>query len=118
MRMETNTGPLGGAAASRKARRRIVPSSSGDRTSWVHLLTAPARPTRSPESNGSSTRCRSSCCPAVTTSGVPLARALVRPPIALPRPAAVCRFTNAGRPVACAYPSAMPTAVASWSAST
>ena len=41
---DTNTGPLGGAAASRKARRRTVPSSSGDRTSWVHLLTAPRQP--------------------------------------------------------------------------
>ena len=100
IRMLTNTGPGGGAVASWKARRRIVPSSSRLRTSCAHFDTGAASPTRSPARSGSATRWRSSCCPAVTTSGVRLAWALVRFPMALPRPAEVWRLRNAGRPVA------------------
>ena len=53
------------------------------------------------------------CWPAVTISGVLLAAALTSAPTALPTPGAVCRFTSAGRPVAWAYPSAIPTTTAS-----
>jgi hypothetical protein len=42
------------------------------------------------------------CWPAVTTSGVCELAALVSAPMALPVPEAECRFTSAGRPVACA----------------
>ena len=58
------------------------------------------------------------CWPAVTSSGARLARALKIAPIALPRPGAVWRFTCATRPLACAYPSAMPTATISCKPST
>jgi len=58
------------------------------------------------------------CCPAVTTSGDLLAWALKIAPIAWPTPGAVCRFTSAGRPLACAKPSAMPTTADSCSPST
>ncbi|CAM5626271.1 hypothetical protein SFUMM280S_04434 [Streptomyces fumanus] len=55
------------------------------------------------------------CCPATTTSGVREATALVSAPIALPEPEAACRLTSTGRPVAWAYPSAMPTTAPSCS---
>ena len=99
---DTNTGPTGGEAASWNARRITVPSSSRVRTSCTHFDTGRASPTRSPDRSGSLTMWRQSCWPAVTTSGEPFATALVRLPIALPKPAEVCRFRNAGRPVACA----------------
>ena len=99
---DTNTGPTGGEAASWNARRITVPSSSRVRTSCTHFDTGRASPTRSPDRSGSLTMWRQSCWPAVTTSGEPFATAFVRLPIALPKPADVCRFRNAGRPVACA----------------
>jgi hypothetical protein len=67
---------------------------------------------------GSRIRCRRSCCPAVTTSGVLLCHAVTIAPIAFPSPGPVCRFTNAACPVPWAYPSAIPNAEASWSART
>jgi hypothetical protein len=42
----------------------------------------------------------------------------VRFPMALPVPAAACRLTSAGLPVACAKPSAIPIAAPSCSART
>src|SRR5215203_3509833 len=62
--------------------------------------------------------CRRSCCPAVTTSGVLLCQADTSAPIAFPRPGPVCRLTRAARSVPWAYPSAIPKALASCSAST
>ena len=58
------------------------------------------------------------CWPAVTSSGVLFACALKIPPIPLPTPGAVCRLTWPTVPLACAKPSAIPTATASCSAST
>ena len=58
------------------------------------------------------------CCPDVTTSGALFAYAVKIAPTALPTPGVVCRLTSAGRPVACAYPSAMPTTTASCRPST
>ncbi len=55
---DTNTGPTGGDAASWKARRMTVPSSSRVRTSCTHFDTGRASPTRSPESSGSLTMWR------------------------------------------------------------
>src|SRR5215207_6367426 len=55
------------------------------------------------------------CCPAVTTTGEWLACALKMPPMPLPTPGAVWRLTHVGRPLACANPSAMPTATISCS---
>ncbi len=99
MGIDTNTGPAGAVVASWNARRMIVPSSSSVATSWVHFETDAARPVRSPARRGSWWRWRRSCCPAVTTSGVPFACAFVRFPMALPSPAEVWRFSTAGRPV-------------------
>src|SRR5215210_1866017 len=67
---------------------------------------------------GSSTRCRRSCWPAVTTSGVLLCHAVTIAPIALPNPGPVCRFTRAACPVPWAYPSAIPKTLASCSPKT
>jgi hypothetical protein len=100
MGIETNTGPLGGWAASWKARRISGPRSPTWCTSAAHFVSPRASPTRSPERNGSARRCPRCCCPAVTTIGVPVAATLTRTPIALPRPGAVWRLTNEGRPVA------------------
>ena len=58
-------------------------------------------------------KCRRSCCPAVTTIGTRAIFAFMIAPIPCPRPPEVCRLTKAGFPEACAYPSAMETAVAS-----
>src|SRR3954451_13389956 len=55
---------------------------------------------------------------AVTSSGDLFAWALKIAPIALPTPGAVCRFTCPTRPLACAKPSAIPTATASCRPST
>ena len=97
----TNTGPGGGLAASWKARRITMPSSS-----IVADLVGPLRTVRQADQvtrqEGVGARCRWSCWPAVTTIGDRLARALVRFPMALPRPGAVCTLTKAGRRVACA----------------
>ncbi|EQL43191.1 hypothetical protein M770_02860 [Pseudomonas aeruginosa VRFPA03] len=49
------------------------------------------------------------CCPAVMTRGLWEYQALVSAPMPLPVPAAACRLTKAGRPLARAKPSAMPT---------
>ena len=116
--MPRKTGPVGGAAASRNARRIAVPSSPSVRTSCDHLRSEPASPTRSPERSGSVMRCLRSCWPAVTTIGVPAATAFVRLPSPFASPAIVCRFTKLGRRVSRPYASAIPTAVASCSAST
>ena len=110
-------------AARRSARKpegapSAGPTSSPRRNSFAHLVTGSARATRSPESQGSVMRCRVSCWPAVTTSGVSLAFEATSTPMALPRPPIACRLTKAARPVASAQPSAMPTAVASWRPST
>src|ERR1700684_3949291 len=53
------------------------------------------------------------CWPAVTISGVLLLYAAIKLPMALPVPAAVCRFTSAGLPVDCAKPSAIANTEAS-----
>ena len=58
------------------------------------------------------------CWPAVITSGDLLAWALKIPPTALPTPGAVWRLTCVGRPLACAYPSAIPMTTSSWRPST
>jgi hypothetical protein len=50
------------------------------------------------------------------TTGTCPAWVLTRFPIELPVPAAACRFTSEGLPVACAYPSAIPIAAPSCSA--
>ena len=42
------------------------------------------------------------CCPAITTSGLCEYTEFVSTPIALPVPAAACRFTSTGTPSACA----------------
>jgi hypothetical protein len=102
-------GPAGGRTASRKARRSITGRSWACWTSKVALTAARARPTRSPESIGSCARCRRSCWPAVTTMGVRDRLALSSPDRPFARPAATWRLTNAGRPVARAYPSAIAT---------
>src|ERR1700744_1857038 len=47
------------------------------------------------------------CCAAVQISGVLLLGAAIKLPMALPVPAAVCRFTSAGSPVQCAKTSAI-----------
>jgi hypothetical protein len=47
-----------------------------------------------------------------------LMRAVQIAPTALPTPGAVCRLTWVGLPVACAYPSAIPTTACSWRPST
>jgi hypothetical protein len=62
IRSDRNTGPGGGFDASTKARRRSVPNSPSERTSWAHLTVAEARSTRGPDSSGSAARWRSSCC--------------------------------------------------------
>lgn len=54
--IDTNTGPVGGEAASWKARRTTTPSSPRWRTSCAHFTVPRARPTRSPPSNGSATQ--------------------------------------------------------------
>ncbi len=58
------------------------------------------------------------CWPAVISSGDLFACALKIAPMALPTPGAVWRLTTVGFPLACAYPSAIPTTTASWSPST
>ena len=50
--------------------------------------------------------------------GVLFSDAVIRQPIALPKPAAVWTFTKAGRPVAWAKPSAIPITEAPWRPST
>ncbi|CAJ3194798.1 Uncharacterised protein [Burkholderia pseudomallei] len=52
--------------------------------------------------NGSNGRIERACWPAVTTSGVLFRYAVNSTPIALPTPAAECRFTTAALPLACA----------------
>src|ERR1700742_3491378 len=47
------------------------------------------------------------CCAAVQISGVLLLCAAIKLPMALPVPAAVCRFTSAGSPAQCAKTSAV-----------
>ncbi len=53
---------------------------------------------RSAHSSGSVKLKRCSCCPAVTMIGAPAFCASYSMPIALPRPGAACRFTQANRP--------------------
>ena len=52
-------------------------------------------------------------CGAVTTSGVRLCHAVTIAPIAFPNPGPVCKLTNAACLVPWAYPSAIPSALAS-----
>src|SRR5215469_740094 len=110
---ERKTGPRGGDIESWKARRRIKGKSSSAFGSKHHLATGAAIPTRSAASKGSARKCLRSCCPAVTTNGTRAIFAFMIAPIPCPRPPEVCRLTKAGLPEACAYPSAMETAVAS-----
>ena len=99
---DTKTGPHGGVAASRKARRSRVGTSALLRASTATLLAALASPTRSPESIGSWIRWRLSCWPASTTIGVRERSALSIPISPLAVPAATCRLTKEVRPVALA----------------
>src|SRR5271165_4929778 len=112
---ERKTGPRGGDIELWNARRRISGKSSSAFGSKHHLATGAAIPTRSAASNGSARKCRRSCCPAVTTIGTRAIFAFMIAPIPCPRPPEVCRLTKAGLPEACAYPSAIETAVASCS---
>ena len=59
-----------------------------------------------------------SCWPAVTRSGAPAFWASYSIPMAFPRPGATWTLTTPSFPDAWAYPSAIATTAASWSAST
>ena len=117
--IDTNAGPRGGSVAWWIA-RPIAPGTSCARGgSWLHF-TYGCGPTVASRlvSSASWVTCARTCWPAVITSGALFASALPIPPTALPTPGAVCRFTCVGRPVAWAYPSAIPTTTSSWSPST
>src|SRR3954471_17771943 len=95
------------------------PGTSWARTGWsTHTGYSPPSPSSRPARKGSSARWRRSCWPTATTSGARLTRAVASAPTALPRPAVVCRRTNAGSPRPSAPPVAMPTTDPSWRAST
>src|SRR3954471_17371379 len=95
------------------------PGTSWARTGWsTHTGYSPPSPSSRPARKGSSARWRRSCWPTATTSGARLTRAVASAPTALPRPAVVCRRTNAGSPRPTAHPGAMPTTDPSWRAST
>jgi hypothetical protein len=68
--------------------------------------------------HGSDSSIRRSCCPAVTISGVRFRKQVIRLPLALPSPVAVCTFTSAGVLLAWAKPSAIAMTDASCRAST
>ncbi len=105
----TRAGPRA-ALASCQA-RAIAPGRSWGRLgSWRHTGYSPAsRSSARPVRNGSKAIWRRSCWPTRMTSGARQSRAFAIALIALPRPAAVCRLTNAGAPRASAYPDAIPT---------
>jgi hypothetical protein len=63
-----NTGPVGGALQSWKARRTRIGSWSAGCTFCAHLTAGRAIPIRSPNRRGSVMVCRESCWPAVTTT--------------------------------------------------
>ena len=56
MGMDTNTGPVGGDAASWKARRSTGPRSAVRWTSCAHFTRPDAMPVRLPDRNGSASR--------------------------------------------------------------
>ncbi|BCJ58417.1 hypothetical protein Jiend_18390 [Micromonospora endophytica] len=116
---ERKAGPAGGWTAVAYARINAAGTSCALTGSCAHLTYGWGSSVGwRAASRGSSSSISRVCWPAVMISGVRLCQAVTMLPMALPVPGAVCRLTCAGLPVAWAYPSAMPTADASWSAST
>ena len=97
--IDTNTGPHGGLVATWIARASTAGTSAGRAGSRESLTVGRGSIVASGfVSRASRFIIGRTCCPAVTTSGAPLADALTRAPTALPTPGAVCRLTRVGRP--------------------
>ncbi len=109
----TNTGPRGGVIAILMARRSTRRSERESTTRVAHLVTGRAMDTRSAAICASIESYAIPASPAITTSGACPRLDWYIMPMPLPSPTPLWSWSTVGRPVARAYPSAIPAATVS-----